>query len=123
MEENKNMQIEEIIAKQYKMTKIMTVCTAVIAVVLLLTVVVVVPKLMETLSQVDVTLKEVETLSATVNEELPQLIENVNQIMGNENSGLTEAIENFNNFDIEGLNEAINSLKSVVEPLAKLFGR
>ncbi len=65
---------------------------------------------------------------STVSEEvasadLTGMIENINQLVITSEESMGAALETVQSIDIQSLNNAIGDLRSVVEPLAKLFGK
>lgn len=108
--------------KQYNMSRITAVCTTVAMLVVLISALMIVPRIAGSLTQVESAVSELESVAKTLGDEVPALLESTTELIGDENSGLVQAVGNFNKFDIETLNEAINELKMAVEPFAKLFG-
>lgn len=108
--------------KQYNMSRITAVCATVAMLIVLVSAVLIVPRAVGSLTKVESTVSELEGVAKTLSEEVPALLESTTELIGDENSGLVQAVGNFNKFDIETLNEAINELKMAVEPFAMLFG-
>lgn len=108
--------------KQYNMSRITTVCTTVAMLVVLISALMIVPRIVGSLTKVESAVSELESVAKTLGDEVPALLESTTELIGDENSGLVQAVGNFNKFDIETLNDAINELKMAVEPFAKLFG-
>ena len=108
--------------KQYNMSRITAVCTTVAMLVVLISALMIVPRIVGSLTKVESAVSELESVAKTLGDEVPALLESTTELIGDENSGLVQAVGNFNKFDIETLNEAINELKMAVEPFAKLFG-
>ena len=108
--------------KQYNMSRITAVCATVAMLIVLVSAVLIVPRAVGSLTKVESTVSELEGVAKSLSEEVPALLESTTELIGDENSGLVQAVGNFNKFDIETLNEAINELKMAVEPFAMLFG-
>ena len=90
--------------------------------IVLVSAVLIVPRAVGSLTKVESTVSELEGVAKSLSEEVPALLESTTELIGDENSGLVQAVGNFNKFDIETLNEAINELKMAVEPFTMLFG-
>ena len=108
--------------KQYNMSRITAVCATVAMLVVLISALMIVPRIAGSLTKVESAVSELESVAKTLGDEVPALLESTTELIGDENSGLVQAVGNFNKFDIETLNDAINELKMAVEPFAKLFG-
>ncbi len=57
------------------------------------------------------------------NQDIAGLFDSVNGLVIESQEKINEAMDKVNAMDIETLNQAIHELHTVVEPLAKLFGR
>ncbi len=122
---------------------VFSLITAVCCLAVLLSVVNFLPKLESTANQVDAVLANVEQVSNELAEadvagvmanleevstqmaeaDLAGLVENVNQLVDTSQTGLEETLEKLNTIDLETLNQAIQDLADVVQPIAKLFNR
>lgn len=51
------------------------------------------------------------------------MIEDLNALVSGSRDGISEAIGKIAAIDIDSLNEAIQDLKTVIQPLARLLGR
>lgn len=89
----------------------------------------VVPQLMDfaseaenLLGQAELVLTNLEEVTSELTEvEFTQMVNNVDELVISSQQGLEEALEKVNSIDIETLNEAIDGLAKVVEPLTKFF--
>lgn len=89
----------------------------------------VVPKLMDftaeaekLLGQAEVVLTNLEEVTTELTQvEFTKMIDDVDELVSNSQQGLEETLEKMNSIDIEKLNEAIDGLAKVVEPLTKFF--
>ena len=89
----------------------------------------IVPELMDFASEAESLLGQAEVvltnLEDVTNElaqvELTKMIDDVNGLVTSSQQGLEGTLEKINSIDIESLNEAIDGLAKVVEPLAKFF--
>ncbi len=117
--------------------------TAACCVMILLAVFNFLPKLEATADQVDAVLENVEDVSDELAKadvagvmanleavstqmaeaDLAALVDNVNELVDTSQTGLEEALGKLNRIDLETLNQAIQDLADVVQPLAKLFNR
>lgn len=122
---------------------VFSLITAACCIAILLSVVNFLPKLEATADQVDAVLANVEQVSdelakadvagvmANLEEvstqmaeaDLAGLVENVNQLVDTSQTGLEETLKKLNTIDLETLNQAIQDLADVVQPIAKLFNR
>lgn len=122
---------------------VFSLIAAICCVVALMTVVGFLPKIEATMEQVDAVLANVEQVSdelakadvAGVMENLEEvstqmaeadlagLVGNVNALVDTSQSGLEETLKKLNTIDLETLNQAIQDLADVVQPIAKLFNR
>ena len=109
--------------KQYHMAKISAIANAAVFVVVLLCAVILVPRLLNTMNQVDAIMTELEVVTSELAEGLPPMMEDLSTLVNSSEAGITDAIEKMNAIDIETLNEAIGDLQAVIEPLARFFGR
>lgn len=74
------------------------------------------------LGQAEVVLTNLEDVTSELAQlEYTEMIEGVNSLVSESQQGLEQTLEKVNSIDIEKLNEAIDGLSKVVEPLTKLF--
>ena len=74
------------------------------------------------LGQAEVVLTNLEEVTEELTElEFAQMVEDVDNLVRSSQAGLEETLEKVNSIDIEKLNEAIDGLSKVVEPLTKFF--
>ena len=74
------------------------------------------------LSQAEVVLTNLEDVTNELAQvEFTKMIDDVNGLVTSSQQGLEGTLEKINSIDIESLNEAIDGLAKVVEPLAKFF--
>ncbi len=69
---------------------------------------------------------KVEDFIATANKSLEGIdtfVENANKTIVDSQQGISDALSQINNVDIDTLNESIADLAAIIGPLAKLFGR
>ena len=89
----------------------------------------VVPQLMDfaseaenLLGQAELVLTNLEEVTQELTElEFAQMVEDVDALVSSSQAGLEQTLEKVNSIDIEKLNEAIDGLAKVVEPLTKFF--
>lgn len=117
-------------ARDQKLT--MIACAA-LGVIFAVALVILVPKAIITLNQVnDLTdqanesLAEVDGLVSTADttlQDIDTMVNNANGIVLDNSENITAAVEKLSNIDFEGLNESIEDLHAIIEPIAKLFGK
>ena len=74
------------------------------------------------LGQAETVLTNLEQVTTELAEiEFVEMIDDVDALVTTSQAGLEEALEKVNSIDIKKLNEAIDGLSKVVEPLTKLF--
>ena len=74
------------------------------------------------LAQAQVVLTNLEEVTQELTElEFAQMVEDVDALVSSSQAGLEQTLEKVNSIDIEKLNEAIDGLAKVVEPLTKFF--
>ena len=74
------------------------------------------------LGQAETVLTNLEQVTTELAEvEFVKMIDDVDALVSSSQAGLEETLEKVNSIDIEKLNDAIDGLSKVVEPLAKLF--
>ena len=75
-------------------------------------------------SQIEEIIQKLNTVSGSLAEvDFVGLAEDVGTLATAAQTSLTEAMEAIDELDIEGLNSAIHDLQTIIEPLAKLFGK
>ena len=83
-----------------------------------------VPKINTIYDSTMVSLKNLEQLTAELNEaDLGGTVENINNLTIQATGDLSASMERLNSVDLEKLNEAIDNLNATVEPMAKFFGK
>ncbi|MCR4689510.1 MAG: hypothetical protein K5745_08185 [Saccharofermentans sp.] len=93
--------------------------------------VILVPKLVNTLNNINKTVTSAYTVAENASamiasaqdslEGIDTMIENVDNVVVDNTQAVTDALTNLNEIDFDTLNQSINDLHSVVEPLAKMF--
>ena len=109
--------------KQYQMAKISAAANAAMLLVVILCAVILIPRFLNTMNQVDVVMADLEIVSSELADTLPEMMEDLDALVNSSEAGITEAIEKMNAIDFEALNQAIQDLQTVIEPLARFFGR
>lgn len=117
--------------KQYAMSRISAVCSGGMLLVVIVCALVLTPKMLSTFRQIDTVMGEMESVltdlesasNALAGADVAGMLEGVNTLVEDSQTGVAEAVEKISALDIETMNEAIADLKAVVEPLARLFGR
>ena len=55
-------------------------------------------------------------------EGIDQMVRDVDQLVTENTEAVSDAMDNFNSVDFDRLNDAIDDLASIIEPLANLLG-
>ncbi|MBO4916237.1 MAG: hypothetical protein J5449_13660 [Oscillospiraceae bacterium] len=82
-----------------------------------------VPRALDTLDRIGVTLEGIDSLVETADAALVaanEAADSANKLVADNSEAVAEAMEKFNSVDFETLNKAINDLADIVEPLAKV---
>ena len=112
------------VKKQCRWLKVIAVLVAGIFIVSLVSAFSLVPRAAVIFSQAEKVLGNLAQVTGELEQtDLPGLIENVNNLVETSGAGIQEAMEALGTVDIDTLNEAIRDLQTIVEPLARLFGR
>ncbi|MCF0131090.1 MAG: hypothetical protein HUJ71_05150 [Pseudobutyrivibrio sp.] len=115
--EEENRAQAEYVKKQYTMSKIGALASVAGLVVIVVTVLVLVPQILVLIRDTTAMVNQANIVIEQINE--MQLIEQLSQAV----SGLQGGVDELAKIDVETLNQAISDLASVVEPMAKFFGR
>lgn len=112
--------------------KITAMATVAMFAAVLIALVILVPKVIVTLNsiqdmvkQTQVAVEQTQTFVQSANESLngiDEMIANVDTLVTENTQNVADAMENFNSVDFERLNQAIDDLASIIEPLARLLG-
>jgi len=133
MEDKQNVleQLEKLSRKQVRFARIQcifSIAAAVCCLVLVVSVVRILPQFSQAAGQVQSLAGQAETVLTNlegVTQELAQadigsVVTNVDTLVTASQSGIEEAMEKISAIDIEALNQAIEDLNKVIEPLAKM---
>ena len=121
--EAENAAQERYAKKQYRMACVSAAASVLALVVVIVCVAVLMPRVLQTFDQADAILADLEAVTSQLAESLPQMIEDLNALVSGSRDGISEAIGKIAAIDIDSLNESIQDLKTVIEPLARLLGR
>ena len=121
--EAENAAQERYAKKQYRMACVSAAASVLALVVVIVCVAVLMPRVLQTFDQADAILADLEAVTSQLAESLPQMIEDLNALVSGSRDGISEAIGKIAAIDIDSLNEAIQDLKTVIQPLARLLGR
>ncbi len=119
--------------------RITALCSLLMFVVLSAALLIIVPKVITTLNTVETAVQQTTTLMQQTQSAVQQtttlvdqaqqsldgiddMVSNVNQLVEDNTQQVNDAMTNFNSVDFERLNQAIDDLASIVEPLANLLG-
>ena len=93
---------------------------------LVIALVIIVPKVVATIDQVQTTITETENLVKQAEETMSgidSMVANVDSLVVENTESVNKAMEDLNNIDFETLNQGIQDLSDVVEPLANFFNK
>ena len=115
--------------KNARLQSVLALLTALCFIAFVFAVVSVVPQFMALSAEVESLLDQAETVLTNleyVTQELTEvefaeMVNDVDQLVTSSQEGLEETLEKVNSIDIKKLNDAIDGLSKVVEPMAKLF--
>ncbi|MDO4491334.1 MAG: hypothetical protein Q4B85_09725 [Lachnospiraceae bacterium] len=121
----------KVLKKQMFWMRITACFTAGIFLVVLTAALILVPKADAALTDAESALEEIYEGAEKLNQTAEQLgeidfkglVDDTQKMVNEGSEGISKAIGKIEEMDIEGLNKAIGDLGSVVEPLAKLFGK
>ena len=120
-------QIEENSRKTARNSAMQTFFTLVAALCCLAVVVAVfsvMPRVDGLLTQVETVLQNLEQISGELGRlDLEGMVANVDELVTSGQTSLEQTMEKLETIDFETLNQAIQDLAKVIEPLARLFGR
>ncbi|MBQ9866022.1 MAG: hypothetical protein IJM34_03290 [Lachnospiraceae bacterium] len=126
-EHNKEMALTEKAQLKYqKLSFVMSALSAVIMAVILIIVIglasYIVPKVDTIYNSTMKSLNNLEALTTELNEaHLSETINNINNLTLNATGDLSKAMSKLNSIDLETLNQSIQDLHDIIEPMAKLF--
>ncbi len=119
--------------KEAKMARVAAIANWCILGVVVIALIVWTPKVFNTLNKVnaliDQTAAEMEQVSKLTEnaeksmEEIDVMVKNINDLVVTNTDQLTNAVENLNSIDFEGLNSSIGDLESIISPLADFMGK
>ncbi|MCI9364026.1 MAG: hypothetical protein HFG17_07185 [Oscillospiraceae bacterium] len=120
----------EQLKRQLRMTRLVALFCACLAVVAVFACASLLPHITNVLSQANTVLVELETTAKTVNETIPNTMQDVNSLIAQSRMGIDTALVSIqtalgkiNDIDIDSLNQAIADLAGIVRPLSALLGR
>ena len=126
-EHNKEMAVTEKAQLKYqKLAFLMSTLSAIFMLAVLIIVIYlanyVVPRVDTIYTRSMTSLKNMETITQELNEaHLGETVRNINNLTLNATGDLSKAMEKLNSIDLETLNDSIQSLHDIIEPLAKMF--
>ena len=126
-EHNKEMALTEKAQLKYqKLSFVMSALSAVIMAVILIIVIglasYIVPKVDTIYNSTMKNLNNLEELTTELNEaHLSETVNNINNLTLNATGDLSKAMSKLNSIDLETLNQSIQDLHDIIEPMAKLF--
>ncbi|MDO5417655.1 MAG: hypothetical protein Q4F29_10680 [Lachnospiraceae bacterium] len=122
--EKSNAGQEKYARKQYRMSQITALASILVLCVVLYTAWVLTPRVNRLLDDIQVSVTNIQVITEELAEaDLPQMIQNVDELVVTSESSIQTAVDKLNSIDFEALNGAITDLANIVRPLGKLFGR
>lgn len=120
-----------LLSKQTFWTRLTALFMGGIFLVALVTAIILVPRAASVMIDAEETLEEVnvgvEELNKTATQlskiDFKGLVDDTQKMVNDGSEGITQAIGKIQDLDIDSLNEAITDLGTIVDPLAKLFGK
>ena len=129
MEQNREYmdRIEQLLKKQSNLILLQSVLIAILALGGIALVVMVgrlLPDLQVLMTQMESTLTDMEQITAQLAEaDLKGMVDNVDQLVNSSQSAVEQAMEKLNAIDFDALNEAIEDLSDVIDPIARFFNK
>ena len=112
--------------KETKSGRISAIATVALAIAFIITLSVFLPIAVSTLEKVNTTLTEAENVAIAAQEsldEIDSMVENFNGVIVDNTDSVNKALTKVGSFDVDSLNRSIEELASILDPLARLFGR
>ena len=101
---------------------VFSIVAALCCVVLVLAGMQVLPALQETAAQAETVLGNLETVTEELaNADIGGMVKNVDSLVTTSQTGVEQTMSKINAIDFEALNDAIQDLSDVIEPIAKFF--
>ena len=110
-------------AKSGRISAIAMICLVVAFVIALS---VFVPLAANTLEKVNTTLTEAENVAVSAQEsldEIDEMVNNFNGVIVDNTDSVNDALKKVGEIDVQSLNKSIEELASILDPLARLFGK
>ena len=85
-----------------------------------------VPLAANTLEKVNTTLTEAENVAVSAQEsldEIDEMVNNFNGVIVDNTDSVNDALKKVGEIDVQSLNKSIEELASILDPLARLFGK
>ena len=100
-------------------------------VIMLCSVLKVLPMIQDIATEAETMISNLETVTAdlaksdllSIVEDMDDLVGNVDGLVKTSQSGVEQALQKINGIDFDALNEAIDDLSDVIEPIAKFFNK
>ena len=113
---------DTLLKKMYVMSIIRTVCCVVMMCVILVTAVLLVPKVTNTCNKLDEVTADMKNITETVNEKLPTILDQAENIFSNVDQGVDDASDKVSQIEIDDLNDAIENLSGIIGPIVGMIG-
>ena len=126
-EHNREMALTEKSQLKYQklgfiMSMLSAIFTGIILLIVLLLVGYVVPKVDNIYASTMISLNNLETLTAELNQaDLGGTVQNINTLTVQATGNMSDTMKRLDSIDLEKLNQAIDNLNSTIEPMAKFF--
>ncbi len=122
MENQTGTEIEKYVKRQYYLMLVMAICAVGVLVVVIIAAVILVPKMLQTLADIDAAMENLNAMLRSFESTMEGLA-GLTDELGPGLQSIEEVTAGLQNIDFSEMNQAIRDLSSVVAPLAKLFGR
>jgi hypothetical protein len=115
---------EKYARKQYRMSQITALCSALVLAIVIYACMSILPKVNATYENMDLILTDLKVITSELADaDIDGMIKDVDRLVSSSEKNLGETMEKIEAIDIDGLNTAIQNLSDAVEPLANFFNR
>ncbi len=119
-------EIKRLSKKQVRWQRLSSLCIMGALVALVIVLFILIPRVLTTLDHLNLVATKIESSIEDIDvmvSEMTDASKNLNELVGDNSTALTDAIEKMANVDYDGLNKAIQDLQDAVGPMATFFNR